>query len=90
MCLYDEYTSSLHVLDNAIQFIINEWRFLLTYERDNYIKLGKTPRKIGIRLFSENILTTLHKSFKKLVEWFMRSCFGKKNTKKNTYVLLND
>lgn len=26
--------------------------------RDNYIKLGKTPRKIGIRLFSENILTT--------------------------------
>lgn len=58
--------------------------------RDNYIKLGKTPRKIGIRLFSENILTTLHKSFKKLVEWFMRSCFGKKNTKKTTYVLLND
>lgn len=50
--------------------------------RDNYIKLGKTPRKIGIRLFSENILTTLHKSFKKLVEWFMRSCFGKKKHKK--------
>lgn len=57
--------------------------------RDNYIKLGKTPRKIGIRLFSENILTTLHKSFKKLVEWFM-SCFGKKTHKKPTNVLLND